>query len=180
MSVLLAARALGRVSCGLAQADREGEWPGTCRGDTMTYEIRTEIGIDAPPARVWEVLADFPDYPDWNPFILEVQGEVRQDSMIKYRFEFPRGIRIWAAANILRFEPDKELRWAAHFLTPGTFNGEHYFLIEPVSAASVVFHHGEIFSGVTLSVIRPLLSIYGMPIYQRLNRALKQRVESRR
>jgi hypothetical protein len=145
----------------------------------MTYEIRTEIGINASPARVWAVLADFPDYPDWNPFILEVQGEVRQDSRIRYRFEFPRGIRIWAAADILRFAPDKELRWAAHFLTPGTFNGEHYFVIEPVSDASVVFHHGEIFSGVTLSVIRPLLSKYGMPIYQRLNRALKQRVESR-
>lgn len=121
---------LARLVVAWRRQPGEGERPGACCRDTMTYEIRTEIGIDASPARVWAaVLADFPDYPDWNPFTLELQGEIRQDSRIKYRFEFPRGIRIWAT-DILRFEPVKELRWAAHFPTPGMFNGEHYFVIE--------------------------------------------------
>jgi hypothetical protein len=144
----------------------------------MVYEIRTEIGIDAPPSHIWDVLADFPHYPDWNPFILEVRGSVQPGATIRYRFEFPRGIRILTTAEILRFEKEKELRWTAHFLTPSVFNGEHYFLIERREGGGAVFYHGEIFSGLLLPVIRPILRKYGPQIYQALNCALRQRVDT--
>jgi len=147
-------------------------------GDRMFHEIRTEIEISAVPSRVWEVLTDFSHYPDWNPFILELKGSVRQGATITYRFEFPRGIRIWTAAEILRFEQERELRWAAHFLTPRVFNGEHYFVIAPRSGGGVIFRHGEIFSGLLLPVVRPILRKYGPRIYQALNSALKQRVQA--
>jgi hypothetical protein len=48
----------------------------------MPYQIKTEIEISAPPSRGWEILTDFPHYPDWNPFILEVKGSVRQNANI--------------------------------------------------------------------------------------------------
>ncbi len=144
----------------------------------MAHEIRTEIEISAPPSRVWAVLTDFSHYPDWNPFILEVQGNVLQDATIKYRFEFPPRIRIWTAAKILKFEQEKELRWAAYFLTPRLFNGEHYFAVEPIGTTRVMFHHGEIFTGLLLPLARPLLRKYGLPTYQALNYKLKQRVEA--
>lgn len=143
----------------------------------MVHEIRTEIEISALPCRVWEVLADFSNYPDWNPFILEVKGCVRQGATITYRFEFPPGIRIWTAAAILRFDQEKELRWAAHFLTPAIFNGEHYFVIAPMTGGGVIFRHGEIFSGLLLPVVWPILQKYGPRIYEALNSALKQRVQ---
>jgi hypothetical protein len=144
----------------------------------MPYEIKTEIEIEAPPSRVWEVLSDFSRYPDWNPFILAVKGVVQQGAKIDYRFEFPRGIRIWTPAEILTFEPGKELRWAAHFLSPKLFNGDHHFVIEPVNGTRSRFHHGEIFTGLLLPVILPLLRKDGPQIYQALNVALKQRVEA--
>lgn len=144
----------------------------------MAHEIRTEIEISAPPSRVWAVLTDFSHYPDWNPFILEVQGNVVQDATVKYRFEFPPGIRIWTAAKILKFEVERELRWAAHLLTPRLLNGEHYFAVGPISATSVMFHHGEIFTGLLLPLARPFLRKYGLPTYQALNNTLKQRVEA--
>jgi len=146
----------------------------------MDYEIRTEIAINASPSRVWEVLTDFSHYPAWNPFILELKGVARQGASIRYRFEFPRGIRIWTAAQILRFEQERELRWAAHFLSPALFNGDHYFVIEPATSpgTGVMFYHGEIFTGLLLPLAWPILRIYGLRIYQSLNLALKQRVES--
>jgi hypothetical protein len=138
----------------------------------------TEIEIDAPPSRVWEVLTDFPRYPDWNPFILAVKGVVQQGAKIDYRFQFPPGIRIWTPAKILTFEPDKELRWAAHFLSPAIFNGVHHFIIEPMNGRGIRFHHGEIFSGVFLPLLLPLLRKDGPQTYQALNVALKQQVEA--
>ncbi len=145
----------------------------------MPTRITTEITIDASPYSVWDVLSDFSRYPDWNPFILEVRGGVQQDASVKYRFQFPPGVRIWATAKVLCLKPQKELRWAAHFLTPALFNGDHYFVIERVSDNCVRFHHGEIFTGILTPLAFPLLKIYGRRAYQGLNKALKKRVESR-
>jgi|SRR5271169_718734 len=144
----------------------------------MAYEIKTEIEINAPPSRVWGVLTDFSHYPDWNPFILELKGSVRQGATITYRFEFPRHIRISTAAEILRFDQPRELCWTAHFLSPRVFNGEHYFAIAPTSGGAVTFSHGEIFTGRLLPIALPILQKYGARTYEALNVALKQRVEA--
>jgi hypothetical protein len=146
----------------------------------VPYEIKTEIGISAPPSRVWEVLTDFSRYPEWNPFVLEVKGDVYQDATIYYRFEMPRGIRIWTAAVVLRFKRESELRFSAHFLTPSVFRGDHYFAIEPTHRDGVIFHHGEIISGLLFPAVQLILQKHGPPIFQALNRALKQRAEELR
>lgn len=99
----------------------------------MPYEIKTNIEISAPRSRVWDVLTDFSRYPEWNPFVLEVKGDVYEGAMIHYRFEMPRGVRIWTAAVVRRFTRESELRFSAHFIAPGFFRGDHYFIIEPTN-----------------------------------------------
>jgi len=143
----------------------------------MPYEIRTEIAINATPARVWEVLTDFPRYPDWNPFVLQVEGAVRQNARIRYRFEMPRGIRIWTPATVLRFERERELRFSANFLSPAVFRGDHYFALEPTRHDELIFHHGEVISGLLFPAVQLVLQNYGRPIFLALNAALKQRAE---
>jgi hypothetical protein len=144
----------------------------------MGYDIETKIVIAAPPADVWRVLADFPRYPEWNPFILEVDGEVHEGASVRYRFEFPRGVRIWAVARILAFDPDRELLWTAHALSDALLRGDHHFRIEAHEAGSM-FRHGEHFSGALVPLAAPILGLQGQEIYGSLNRALKQRVEGR-
>lgn len=39
--------------------------------------IHTEILIDADQQQVWETLADLERYPEWNPYHVLVQGELR-------------------------------------------------------------------------------------------------------
>ena len=41
-------------------------------------EICTEIEIAGSPARVWEVLTRFDEYPQWNAFIPHAAGELRE------------------------------------------------------------------------------------------------------
>jgi len=143
----------------------------------VPYEIKTEIGISASPSRIWEVLIDFSHYPEWNPFLLEVRGDVYQGARIHYRFEMPRGIRIWTAAVVLRFNPERELRFSAQLLTPNVFRGDHYFTIEPKDRNSAIFHHGEIISGLLFPAVQLILQKHGPPIFQALNGALKRRAE---
>jgi hypothetical protein len=136
--------------------------------------------MSAPASLVWRVLVDGSRYPEWNPFILQVIGDLNEGATVRYRFQFLRGLKIWATAEVLRAEPEVELRWSAHFLTRAIFNGEHYFTITPTSASSVIFHHGEVFSGLLSAVAWPLLRRRGHEVYIRLNRALKARVEPSR
>ncbi len=39
-------------------------------------ELRSEVTINAPAERVWELLTDFGSFPDWNPFMQRASGEV--------------------------------------------------------------------------------------------------------
>jgi hypothetical protein len=144
----------------------------------MAYAIETERVIDAPVAAVWRVLVDFARYPEWNPFILRVDGEVKVGASVPYQFEFPRGLRLWATAHILVMDPQRELRWAAHFLAPSVFNGEHHFSTREVGPKNTAFRHGEAFSGALVPLARPALGYYGPLIYRSLNDALAQRVQA--
>ena len=143
----------------------------------MAKELRTQTEIRAPAGRVWQVLSDGDRYPEWNPFIVEIQGTLTRVGRMRYRFKF-LALRAWATAAVLRAEPDLELRWAAHFLSPRLFNGEHYFVISAQSASAVVLHHGEVFTGVTVPLVWPLLRRKGPAVYAGLNEALRTRVEA--
>ena len=39
-------------------------------------ELRSDVTINVPAERVWELLTDFNSFPDWNPFVQRVSGVV--------------------------------------------------------------------------------------------------------
>ncbi len=42
-------------------------------------ELHTEIEIQTTAERVWRVLTDFASFPQWNPFIRQAKGEIKQE-----------------------------------------------------------------------------------------------------
>jgi uncharacterized protein YndB with AHSA1/START domain len=44
-----------------------------------------DIGIEiaAPAVRVWDVLADFARFPEWNPFILRINGSAAPGARLR-------------------------------------------------------------------------------------------------
>jgi hypothetical protein len=139
-------------------------------------ELHTSIEIDSTPERVWEILTDFPSYPEWNPFIRSIAGEVVPGAELRVRIQPPGGRAMRFTPTVLEAAPQRELRWLGHLFVPRLFDGEHRFHIEAVGEGRVRFAQAERFTGVLV----PLLARTLDPTrrgFEAMNEALKRRAE---
>ena len=138
-------------------------------------KIKTSIEIAAPTASVWEVLTDFPRYPEWNPFIPSIFGSPRQGDKLKVRIQPTGKGAMTFKPVVLVAEPNRELRWKGKFLIDGLFDGEHYFLLEP-SARGTRFEQGERFTGLLIPLFRRTFDATEQG-FRAMNEQLKRRIE---
>jgi hypothetical protein len=141
-------------------------------------EIRTEIEIAASPREVWHVLADFPRYPEWNPFIVGIRGKLELGARLSVVESEPESHRERALeVRVKCCEANRELRWLAHTLMKGLLDGEHFLVLEAAGAGKTRVIHGENTTGILLrfALGRVTLKTRGL-VY--MNQALKRRVES--
>jgi hypothetical protein len=141
-------------------------------------EIHTEIEIHAPAERVWQVLTDFAAYPQWNPFIRRVEGEVRVGARLQVFVQPSSGKGMSFRPTVLTAEPNRELRWLGHLWVPGLFDGEHSFTIEPLGEDLVRFIQSERFGGLFLPLLAKMLDRDIRRGFEDMNRLLKLRSES--
>ena len=95
-------------------------------------ELRTEIEIQATAERVWQLLTDFPSFPQWNPFIRKASGNIRVGERLEVKLQPSGASAMTFRPTVLKVEPNREFRWLGHLLIPGLFDGEHIFTIEPL------------------------------------------------
>jgi hypothetical protein len=122
-------------------------------------KIATEVTIDAASETVWRILADTARYPQWNPYIRELHGTLAPGEPIRFRFSLAGNITVSAQARVLAVAADRELRWSGHFLADWLFRAEHYHVLERISEHAVRLRHGELFSGILGSALRPFLRL---------------------
>src|SRR6266849_10179499 len=51
-------------------------------GRTIKKEVCSGVDIHASDKQVWQILTDFPSYPQWNPYIHQVRGEIKAGAKI--------------------------------------------------------------------------------------------------
>jgi hypothetical protein len=142
-------------------------------------QLRTEVEIDAPPARIWQVLTSFAHYPEWNPFIKSIAGELKLGSRLELTLTPPDGSERSVKATVTRFDEGRELGYRDKLWFKGLFDGEYFIqLIQTdegrtrvVNAADfagwLVQHMGRSLTGTARGLV-------GM------NEALKKRIERKR
>lgn len=143
----------------------------------MAKHIETEIVIDAAAEHVWQHLVDWERYPEWNPFIRKIEGDLAVGSRLSITVEPVGGKAMDFSPTILVAAEGRELRWLGRLLIPGIFNGEHSFVLEKSPSGQTVFRHCERFSGLLIPLMWSSFGPGTIEGFSQMNEALKTRVE---
>jgi hypothetical protein len=144
-------------------------------------ELRSEIEFDGTPEDVWDVLVDLPAYGEWNPFMREIEGEIRVGARLRARL-VPIGERGFTMRpTVLVAELGRELRWLGRMVLPGIFDGEHVLEIQEAGPGRVRFLQHERFRGLLVPFLWKKLRDGGTAKgFAAMNEALAARVADRR
>ena len=140
-------------------------------------ELRSEIEIQASAERVWQLLTDFPSFPQWNPFIRKASGNLRVGERLEVNIQPSGASGMTFRPTVLKAEPNRELRWLGHLLISGLFDGEHSFTIEPLGASRVRFTQREVFTGLLVLLFARGLETDSRRGFEEMNQALKSKAE---
>lgn len=141
-------------------------------------ELFTEIIINASADKVWKILTDFRSYPDWNPFVRQLKGEVRVGKRIEAVLQPPNQKEMVFKPRVIKLVPRREFRWHGMLGIRGLFDGEHIFEVHPAAPQKVRFVQREIFRGVLVPVILRSIEQNTRAGFEQMNQALKERCES--
>lgn len=143
----------------------------------MQKEITTEIIIDQPRGKIWNILTDFNSYPKWNPFIISCKGLLKIGGQlsvsIKPDGQKPMGMK----PTIIHLQEGEAFVWHGKMFFPGVFEGKHSFALEKINDNQTRFIQSEKFSGLLAT---PILKIVGQSTvkgFNAMNQTLKQQCE---
>ena len=139
---------------------------------TGNKSVHHEISINAAPEKVWNVLFGMDEYPNWNPVMELIEGSVQEGNKVKYKFIQDESTTSEIGATVAQVVPNKLLNQKGGIPLVLTFN--HKYMLESTGNSTKVIIH-EDYSGIGVNFWNPQAV---EEAYQRLNEALKGRVES--
>ena len=140
-------------------------------------EVRTEIIIDAPPAKVWSVLADINKWHEWSPIINQSSGTASIGSKIDITMAGKEGKDgPQYSPKITEIEDAKYFRWRAHMMAGFIFTNDKVFELEEAEGGTKLVHK-ELFSGLLAPVFCGKMEEGVPPMLNAMNKALKDLVE---
>lgn len=148
------------------------EWNFVIQIEIMTKHIKTTIEIKASPEKVWSILTDYKKYPEWNPFINSIAGEVKEGMQIHVKIQ-----NMSFKPTVLVYQQNSELKWLGHLLVKGLFDGEHRFLLTDNGNGTTTFEHSETFDGILVGAFSKKLDKETRPGFIAMNDKLKELAE---
>jgi hypothetical protein len=140
-------------------------------------ELYSDIEIQAPAEVVWQLLTDFDHLAEWNPFMRRASGRLQVGQQIEVHLQPPGSTGMTIKPQLRAVEPNRELRWLGHLGVPGLFDGEHIFIIEPLTEGRVRFVQREQFRGILVPLILRWLGDNTVAGFEAMNEALKAQAE---
>lgn len=128
--------------------DSPGRISGTCVGH--------RVEIAAPPALVWDFIADFEGWQAWNPLYVQTSGRAEPGERIRFAVQLEGMKPHKGAAQVVTVRAGELLEYRVNGLG-GLSKAFRFVEIEPLSATSCAVTNGEIMGGpVGLLIVRAL------------------------
>jgi hypothetical protein len=143
-------------------------------------ELRSEITIEADAETIWAVLTDTVSYPEWNPFITRIDGELAVGNKLRVRIEPPGGTPMTFRPTCLERTNGRRLRWLGSLGIKGIFDGEHIFELESIGVGKTRLTQRENFSGLLVPLLWRSVAPNTLRGFEAMNLKLKSRAEEKR
>jgi len=140
-------------------------------------EIRTEVLIKAAPSKVWKFFTNFAIFPEWNPFIKYIHGDVVVGNILEVKISPPGAKSMIFKPKVLKMIQNKEIRWLGQFIIPGLFDGEHVFEFIDNKNETTTFIQREIFTGILVPLFRKMIDDNTKRGFELMNIKLKEKCE---
>ena len=139
----------------------------------MSLKLETQITISASASKVWKVLMDFENHPNWNPSIKHISGKPVVGEILNIELG---GMKF--KPQVQEVEEFKKFSWLGKLFLKGVFDGRHEFLINEIDEKTVIFHQNEIFNGFFVPFFKKKLQKDTRLGFQEMNLALKIKCEN--
>jgi len=136
-------------------------------------EYRVTTTIEASPETIWAVLTNAAGYPEWDPGVERIEGQIAPGEKITAFTKLSPGRAF--PVKVTEFVPGRKMTWTGG-MPLGLFKGERTFSLTPQSNDTTEFTVREVFSG-------PLLLLFGRSIpdltssFEQFAAGLKNRAE---
>lgn len=118
-------------------------------------EIRTEITLEAPVERIWELLADCTLYPNWNPVIKHASGKLVEGEFLSFVVAFIESAPFEVNPKVISVMPGRSFCWQQTVYCAGIFNWKYRVGLEVITADKLKFIQWFTFGG----IIGPLFTL---------------------
>lgn len=139
--------------------------------------IETSIVINASVEKVWNILTNFQEYPEWNPFIISIKGQPVKGGTLTSTIKMSNQKTQTFRPIITELKDQEEFRWVGKLFVKGLFDGEHYFKVSSVDEGKTKLIHGENFSGLLVGPILKAVKEDTVKGFHQMNAALKSMAE---
>ena len=136
-------------------------------------ELRTQIDIEAPVAKVWDILTGFENWKNWNPIVNQVSGTATLGSKLTVTMKGKNGKDAQRyMPTITAIDKPKYFRWRAHMMASFMFTNDKVFELEEIPTGTRIIHREE-FSGILVPLFWSKLSSGALPMLKSMNEELK-------
>jgi len=140
----------------------------------MPFKIQTQIMLNAPQKEVMNLLTNFENYKEWNPFIVFVKGKCSLYSVLNVTLNIDnKKMRISPKIIVLQ---DNIFCWRGVLGVRYFFDGIHCFKVEEMPKNRTLFTHTEHFQGLLVWIMFPIL-LKTKKRFELMNEALRDEVE---
>jgi hypothetical protein len=141
---------------------------------------RTVFEVKASDADVWAALVDFEQYPQWNPSLPYISGELKEGSMVSLTLGLPGKSPMKVTAKFEQIQPKRLMTWRGNVGAAWLFSGYRAFEIQSLASNKTKVTHVEDIGGLLAPVFKLLMGDAVQQSHDGFNEALRRRAETLR